>query len=147
MGTSILQGQAPAEELKNTRVYGWLPSQDVSPSLYDPPNSAQRRCYSYLKASGIKPVSPADYSYSQSICEAMFAYEAALGKTGGSIVGSSVVQSLDGLGTTFQSVFDLGGAALFTPARRNDVPRLYREAVWREDCSCFAYRGPTFPMP
>ena len=147
VGTSILQGQAPAEELRNTRVYGWLPSQDVSPSLYDPPNAAQRRCYSYLKTSGIKPVSPADYSYAQSICEAVFAYETALGRTGGSIVGSSVVQALDGLGTTFQSVFDLGGAALFTRTRRNDVPRLYREAVWRDDCSCFAYRGPTFPMP
>jgi ABC-type branched-subunit amino acid transport system substrate-binding protein len=147
VGTSILQGQAPADEMKNARVYGWLPSQDVSPSLYGPPNAAQRRCYSYLKAGGIKPVSPADYSYAQSICEAMFAYEAALAASGGTITGSAVIQGLDHLGTRLQSVFDLDGAALFSPARRNDVPRLYREAVWRDDCSCFAYHGPTYPMP
>jgi hypothetical protein len=145
--TSILQGQAPADEMRSAHVYGWLPSQDVSPSLYAPPNAAQRRCYASLRAAGIKPVSPADYSYAQSICEAMFAYEAALGATGGTVTGSAVVQGLDRLGTGFQSAFDLNGAALFSPARRNDVPRLYREAVWRDDCSCFAYRGPTYPMP
>ena len=146
-GTALLQGQAPADQLENTRVYGWLPSQDVSPSLYDPPNAAQRRCYGYLKASGIKPVSAADYSYAQSICEALFAYETALGRTGGGITGSAVVAALDGVGTAFQSVFDLQGAALFSASRRNDVPRLYRQAAWKDSCSCFAYGGPTYPMP
>jgi ABC-type branched-subunit amino acid transport system substrate-binding protein len=145
--TSVLQGQAPADELSSARVYGWLPSQDVSPSLYDPPNAAQRRCYGYLRSAGIKPVSAADYSYAQSICEALFAYEAALGRTGGVITGTAVAQGVDQLGSGFQSVFDLGGAALFSPARRNDVPRRYREAVWKDACSCFTYRGPSFPMP
>ena len=147
VGTSILQDQAPAEQLKNTRVYGWLPSQDVSPAYYDPPNEAQRRCYGYLKSSGIRPQSPADYSYSQSICEALFAYEAALGRSGGALNGPAVIHGLDQLGTSFQSVFDLGGAAHFSPARLNDVPRLYREAVWKSACSCFNYHGPSYPMP
>jgi hypothetical protein len=146
-GTSILQGQAPADEMATTRVYGWLPSQDVSPSLYGPPNPAQKRCYGYLKAAGIKPVSAADYSYAQSICEATFAYEAALGATGGVITGPAVIHGLDRLGTSFQSVFELNGAALFSPTRLNDVPRIYREAVWNQTCSCFTYHGPTYPMP
>ena len=146
-GTAVLAGQAPADEMASTRVYGWLPSQDVSPSLYNPPNAAQLRCYGYLKAAGIKPVSAADYSYAQSICEALFAYEAAIAAAGGSLEGAAVVHGLDGLGTAVQSVFTLNGASLFTASRRNDVPRLYREAVWRDGCSCFAYRGPTYPMP
>jgi hypothetical protein len=58
-----------------------------------------------------------------------------------------VVQALDGLGTAYQSVFDLDGAALFDPRRRNDVPRLYREAAYRDRCGCFAYAGLTYPMP
>lgn len=144
---AILQGQAPEDEMKSARVYGWLPSQDVSPSLYDPPNRAQQRCYGFLRTAGIKPVSPADFSYAQSICEALFAYEAAVGRAGGSIVGTAVIRGLEQLGTSYQSVFNLKGAALFSPARRNDVPRLYREAVWRQDCSCFSYHGPTYPMP
>jgi ABC-type branched-subunit amino acid transport system substrate-binding protein len=147
VGTSILQDQAPAEQLKNTRVYGWLPSQDVSPAYYEPPNQAQRRCYGYLKSSGIRPQSPADYSYSQSICEALFAYDAALGRSGGSLNGTAVIRGLDQLGTSFQSVFDLRGAAHFDPARLNDVPGLYREAVWKSGCSCFNYHGPSYPMP
>jgi len=147
VGSAFLQTQAPPEEqMATTRVYGWLPSQDVSPALYDPPNAAQRRCYSFLKESGIKPTSTADYSYSQSICEALFAYEAALGRSG-SIQGGALVRGLDGLGTSFQSVFSLDGATLFRPDRRNDVPRLFREAVWRDSCSCFVYHGPRFPMP
>ena len=145
--TSILEGQAPAEQMKNTRLYGWLPSQDVTPGYYDRPNAAQRRCYGYLKSAGITPTSPADFSYAQSICEALFSYEAALVKAGGVIAGQPLVQALDSLGTSYQSVFDLDGAALFSPLRRNDVPRLYREAVWVSSCSCFNYRGPRFPMP
>lgn len=147
VGTSILQTQAPADEMKNTRVYGWLPSQDVTPAQYDPPNNAQRRCYGYLKTAGIKPSSAADYSYAQSICEALFAYEAALGKDGGLIDGPAVIHGLEQLGTGFQSVFDLNGASDFDPLRRNDAPRLYREAFFDGRCSCFAYRGRTYPMP
>ena len=117
VGTSILASQAPAEQMRNTRVYGWLPSQDVTPAQYDPPNAAQRRCYGYLKQAGITPSSPADYSYSQSICEALFAYEAALGKSAGVLDGTAVIRGLEQLGTTFQSVFDLGGAARFSTLR------------------------------
>jgi hypothetical protein len=146
-GTALLASQAPADEMASTRVYGWLPSQDVPPSLYGPPNAAQRRCYGYLKEAGIKPVSAADYSYSQSICEALFTYEAAIGRSAGSLLGPAVVNALDALGTGVQSVFTLNGASLFSATRRNDVPRLYREAVWNAGCSCFTYRGPTYPMP
>jgi ABC-type branched-subunit amino acid transport system substrate-binding protein len=147
VGTSILQGQAPAEQMKNTRVYGWLPSQDVTPGYYDKPNAAQRRCYGYLKTAHITPVSPADYSYTQSICEALFAYEAAIHATGGLLNGGAVVQALDGLGSSLQSVFDLRGATHFSPDKHNDVPALYREAAWVDGCSCFQYRGPAYPMP
>ena len=146
-GTAGLQGQAPADQMKNTRVYGWLPSQDVSPSQYGPPNRALQRCLTLLKERGIKPVSTADYSYSESICEALFAYEAALGKTGGVLKGSAVIQGLEQLGTSFQSVFNLNGASHFSPTRRNDVPQVYRQAVWKDSCNCFAYEGRTFPMP
>lgn len=147
VGTSILAGQAPAEQMKNTRVYGWLPSQDVTPAQYAAPTSAQRRCYGYLKASGITPTSAADFSYSQSICEALFAYESALGENGGALGGPAVIAGLERIGTRFPSVFDLDGAAHFSPARRNDVPGLYREAVFGDSCSCFAYHGRAYPMP
>jgi hypothetical protein len=146
-GTAGLQGQAPADEMKTTRVYGWLRSQDVSPSQYDKPNQAKRRCLSLLKSQGVTPASSADYSYSESICEALFAYEAALGKSGGVLSGPAVIQGLEQLGTSVQSVFSLHGAANFSPVRRNDVPRLYREAVWQDVCSCFAYQGTAFPIP
>jgi hypothetical protein len=147
VGTSILQSQAPTDELKSTRVYGWLPSQDVSPSQYGPPNAALRRCLALLKSQGITPSSAADYSYSESICEALFAYEAALGKTLGVLTGSAVVAGLDGIGTAFRSAFDLDGAANFSAARRNDVPRVYRQATYGGNCSCFSYGGPAYPMP
>jgi ABC-type branched-subunit amino acid transport system substrate-binding protein len=146
-GTSLLQGQAPADEMKSTRVYGWLPSQDVTPSAYPKPNAAQQRCYRLLGSQGMKATSPADYSYTQSICEALFVYEKALGSTGGVSVGTTLIRGLGRVGTSFQSVFDLNGAADFDPSRLNDAPLRYREVRYQDSCGCFVYVGPTFPMP
>jgi hypothetical protein len=146
-GTALLQGQAPSDEMKNTRVYGWLPSQDVLPAQYPAPNAAQKRCYSLVESQGIKPTSAADYAYTQSICEALFVYEAALGQAGGNIAGAALISGLDKVGTSFQSVFDLNGAADFSLARLNDAPVRYREAKWLNSCQCIGYEGPTFPMP
>ncbi len=146
-GTALLQDQAPQDEMRNTRVYGWLPSQDVKPSQYPEPNAAQRRCYSLVKSQGVTPVSTADYSYTQSICEAVFVYEAALGNSHVDTEGRAVIAGLGKVGRSYQSVFDIGGAADFSIDRLNDAPRLYREARWEAHCSCFAYAGPTYPMP
>jgi ABC-type branched-subunit amino acid transport system substrate-binding protein len=147
VSSASLQGQAPADQLKNTRVYGWLPSQDVSPSLYGRPNAALKRCLALLSARGIKASSQADYSYAESICEALFAYEAALGRSGGDSEGRRLIAGLDAVGHSLQSVFVLDGAVRFSTAQRNDAPRIYREARWSDGCSCFMYAGPTYPMP
>ena len=143
---ALQEGQAPSDQLRNAYGFGWLETQDVSPSLYTRPNASQRRCLSLIKSKGVNPSSAADFAYSYSMCESMFLYEAVLARTHGNTTGSGVINALAGLGS-FQSVLNLDGASTFSVARRDDAPRYYRPIVWKDGCSCFVYTGRIFPMP
>lgn len=143
---AIQQGQAPADQLKNVQGYGWLETQDVSPSLYSKPNAAQRRCLSLEKSENIHPTAAADYGFVYSICEAMFVYERAIQLAHGNALGSRIISTVASIGH-FQSVLNYDGASMFSPATRNNAPRLYRHVVYQGGCSCFQYVGRTYSMP
>ena len=81
------------------------------------------------------------------MCEAVFLYQVALRGDGNSIAGGSVLAAVDALGQGFQSLLDLDGGAVYTPARRNTVPTVYRPVLYLTSCSCFQYSGSTYSMP
>lgn len=143
---ALQQGQAPSSQLKNVHGYGWLESQDVSPSLYSKPNPTQRRCLSLLESERVRPSSAADYGFAYSVCESMFVYERALQLSHGNSVGAAVIEAVARIGS-FQSVLNYAGASRFGYAIRNQAPRVYRHVVWQDNCACFQYVGPTYPMP
>jgi hypothetical protein len=143
---SVLVGQAPRDQLQNVEGYGWLETQDVSPSQYSKPNAAQRRCLSLMKSQGVVPKSAADFSFAYNICEAVFVYEQALVRTGGSSIGTSIIAGVARIGD-FLSTLNYAGESSFTSSRRNNTPRVYRHVVYLDPCSCFKYVGGTMAMP
>jgi len=143
---AVLQGQAPANQLKNVEGYGWLETQDVSPSLYAKPNPTQRRCLSLVESENVRPSAAADYAYVYSVCEAMFVYERALQLAHGNAIGGAIIGAVQSIGR-FESVLNYEGASLFSPAVRNNAPRTYRHVVYAGGCSCFNYTGRAYSMP
>jgi hypothetical protein len=144
---AVIGGQSPSPQMQNTRGYGWIPSQDVPPSLAPAKNAAQKRCLSLLASQGVHPSTAADYGYAYNVCEAMFLYIDALKDDNGNPSGAAVSQAIAGIGTNFQSLLNLGGRSTFSNARRNDAPLEYREETWNGGCHCFKYTGPTYQMP
>jgi len=143
---SVLVGQAPRNQLRNVHGYGWLETQDVSPSQYSKPNATQRRCLSLMSSQGVQPKSAADFGFAYNICESVFVYEQALGRTGGNTIGTSIIAGVARIGD-FLSTLNYAGESTFTPSRRNDAPRVYRHVVYLDPCSCFKYVGGTMTMP
>jgi len=144
---SILTGQLTSSQLQNVHGFGWLPSQDVSPSQYGAPNASQAKCLSDLRSQGIVPSAAADYGYAYNVCEAVFVYQDALGTDGGSTTGTAVSAAIARLGTSFVSTTDLNGSSVFSTAKQNDAPAVYRPIDWETACSCFEYTGSAYPMP
>lgn len=144
---AVIGGQSPAAQMANTRGYGWMPSQDVSPALAPPKNAAQKRCLSLLASQSVHPQSAADFGYAYNICEPMFLYIDALKADNGNPSGAAISQAIAGIGTHFQSLINLDGKSDYSNSRRNDAPSVYREVAWSGGCHCFRYQGPTYPMP
>jgi hypothetical protein len=143
---ALQQGQAPADQLKNVQGYGWLETQDVSPSLYSKPNATQRRCLSLVQSQNVHPQSAADYGFVYSVCEAMFVYERALQVAHGNAAGSAIIGAVAAIGR-FESVLNYDGASMFGSNIRNNAPRIYRHVLYQSGCACFQYVGRTYSMP
>lgn len=143
---SALESQLPAAQAKNVRGYGWLPSQDVGAGRQPARDAVQQRCLSLLKTQGAIPQEFGDFANAYRICEAVFAYEAAVKATNGNTTGANVVAALDGLGNRAPSPYVLNGATVFGPGRENSAPSQAR-ALTFNDGGFFEYVGPTRPLP
>lgn len=146
LSTLAEQDQSPREQVRNIRAFGWLPTQDVAPQKYAPPNAAQQRCLALLKSQGITPKAAVDYAYAYNICEPLFLYEQALRRTGGAATGPPVVAAVQALGSSFQSTLNLDGKAIYGAAR-NDAVASARPLVYSDPCGCFVYTGAARPIP
>lgn len=140
------QGVTPKEQIKNVHAFGWFPAQDIPPRTYPKRNVSQERCLSLLKSKGVVLSSSADYSFGFNICEAFFAYEAALLRTQGNPAGPAVMQALRGLGRSLPSVTNLNGLSMYGPGRFDTVA-VARPLLYQERCSCFAYVGAAREIP
>ena len=143
---AIIGGEAPTPQMQNTRGFGWLPSQDVPPAYAPKPNAAQKRCISLLRSQKVTPRSAADFGYAYSACEALFVYEKALSLDGGNSDGAAVSNAIANIGS-FESTLNLNGRSIFSSARRNDAPLVYKPINWDGNCHCFRYGSQTYSMP
>ena len=143
---ALNNGTVPPAQARNIHGFGWLPMEDVPVADYGPLNANQKRCLSLLKSQGIKPAATADYVYAWQICEPFFLYEASLKATGGRTDLESVVAGIRGLGSSFESITNLGGQALHGPGR-SDAIAAARPLVYAEACGCWKYTGTARPVP
>lgn len=144
---AIIGGMAPKSEMKNTRGFGWLPSQDVPPQYNPKPNAAQKRCIALLHSQNIRPRSAADFGYAYNACEAVFLYEKALKLDGGNTALTAVSAAIASLGNSFESSLNLYGQSTFSASAQNNAPSVYKPINWDGNCSCFRYGSQTYPMP
>jgi hypothetical protein len=143
---AITGGESPIPQMQNTRGFGWLPSQDIPPQYTPKQNASQRRCLSLLHSQKVRPRAAADFGYAYSACEAVFVYEAALRADGGNTDGTAISNAIAHLGN-FQSTLNLAGKSVFSDARRNNAPMVYKPINWDGGCHCFRYGHQTFTMP
>jgi hypothetical protein len=144
---SIIGGESPIPQMQNTHGYGWLPSQDVPPAYNPKPNASQTRCLSLLHSQNVHPQSAADYGYAYNACEAVFLYADALKRDGGNANGQAISNAIGDIGSSFQSTLNLGGKSVFSNARRNDAPMVFKPINWDGGCHCFRYGHATYSMP
>ena len=143
---SALEPQLPKEQAKNVRGYGWLPSQDLAAGRQPARDATELRCLALLKTQGVVPQEFGDYANAYRICEAVFAYEAALKATKGNTTGTTVIAALDAQGTNLPSPFVLDAATVFGPGHENSAPA-HARAVRFTDAGYFEYFGPTLAIP
>ena len=143
---AVNNGTVPPEQARNIHGFGWLPMEDVPVSAYGPRNRNQQRCVRLLKSQGITLSSSADFIYAWQICEPFFVYEAALAKNGGRLDPTSVLAGIQGLGTSFTSVTNLGGKTLYGPGRADAIDSA-RPLVYADSCGCWRYTGAVRAIP
>jgi hypothetical protein len=98
-----------------------------------------------VRRQGVQPSTAADYSLVLNVCDAMFLYERALRANKGHADGGPITDSIEGVGTSFTSAILLEGKATLTP-QIHDAPTRYRHFAWDDPCSCFTYRGASWPI-
>lgn len=140
---SAAEPNMPKEQLKNVRGYGWMPHMDVSKASRPAPTAAQQRCLALLKSGGFVPREFNDFLAAYTSCDGLFAYEAALQRTGGRSGGAEVVQALTALGRSLPAAGTYGGR---TDYSRRNAPAVYRAWRYGTDCSCFRYSSGEQPI-
>ncbi len=142
-GTS-LEPNMPEEQLVNVHGYGWMPHMDVTRTKQPAQTGAQKTCLSLLKTGGVVPTGFNDFLQAYAACDGLFLYGAALERTGGRTEAAAVLSAISALGTSQP------GSGLYegrSDYRRRNAPAVYRPWRYGTDCSCFAYSGPSQPMP
>jgi hypothetical protein len=142
---AVLQGQIPNNQAANVHGYGWLPSQDVSPTRWPANPPGAERCIGLVSSKGVKLQAAADFAFAFNACEALFVYERALEATGNRTDGAAVVAAIEDLGANYSGVLTLEGRLAFAKGKR-DGPSLARYFAWDGGCSCFTYRPTTIPI-
>jgi hypothetical protein len=117
----------------------------VNPPQWPGQNDAQRRCVALLRKKGINPSSAADFSFAFNICDSFFLYDLAVRANGGRTDGPGVARAIQAMGSSYLSVENLDGRAVFSPDQP-DAPSLARYFAWTTACSCFTYRSTTIPI-
>jgi hypothetical protein len=133
--------------MRNTHGYGWMPSQDVPPQYNPKQNASQKRCLSLLRSQKVRPRAAADFGYAYNACEAVFLYEKALKLDGGNADGAAISNAIAAIGTGFESTLNLYGRSVFSSAKRNNAPAVFKPINWDGNCHCFRYGHSTFQMP
>lgn len=140
---SAAEPNMPRGQLDNVRGYGWMPHMDVSKGSRPAPTAVQQRCLTLLRTGGFVPREFNDFLAAYTTCDGLFAYEAALERTGGSSSAGEVVRALTGLGRSVPGDGTYGGRTDYTA---RNAPSVYRSWRFASDCTCFRYTSGEQPI-
>jgi hypothetical protein len=145
VGGAGLQANAPANQMKKLHGFGWMPAVDVDPQHQPYGQTAQQKaCVAKLTKHGLRPAQYNDFMAAYQACDGLELYARAL--TNGPADPTSVVRNVVVALPSFKGAGTYGGL-LRTTARQRGGPAVMREYAWTGSCSCFTYRGPTYPIP
>ena len=147
VGGAALEPNAPSGQLANMHGFGWLPAVDTN-QTHQPnaPRPAQQACLKMLRNQGLNPTAYNDFMAAYIACDALNLYARALVRTGGRTDPAQIQQAV------LAEMPGFAGAATYDGVLRNGAgqrggPGRWREYGWTGSCSCFTYRGPTYPIP
>jgi hypothetical protein len=144
-GGAALEPNAPRGQLQNVHGFGWLPAVDVNPTHQPyPRTAAQKACLARLAKHGLQARQYNDFLGAYAACDGLDLYAKALAT--GATSGQEVATAVAAAESRFAGALTYDGKLQAT-ARQRGGPGVYRQYAWSAGCSCFTYRGPTYPMP
>jgi hypothetical protein len=142
----IIQNLAnPGTQLNGAVGYGWSPFSDVDTTEFDATASAPgARCVAVLHAAGLAPTDNNSALLALPSCEGPYFAAAAFGRWLASAPGTTLVQAVNSLGSSYQSSGAFGSSF---DAVQHDGAASYRQLAFVGSCTCFRYTSPLRPMP
>ena len=141
---ALLQGNAPANQLKGSMGIGWQQYNDVD-GAHDPgpPSPRGKLCLDLMRSAGQDTSARATALVGLWQCDALFFLRDALAAApdyslAGFRAGAESLRSYEAA-STFRSSFG--------PRQLHDGVRGYRLFAYKDDCSCFRYVTPVRPAP
>jgi hypothetical protein len=139
-GAALMPSNAPAAQVANMRVAGWLPTIDTSMGQHPRPTRAYQRCLRLAKDQGLTPTSVTDEAYLAMVCDSLFLLEAMLRTTRGSAARADLVAAQPVIGSRYESASTLSGRN-FLSGRHDSVDET-QQSRYVASCACFRYAGP-----
>jgi hypothetical protein len=126
---------SPAEQLNGAMTVGWAPTIDVNTAQDPGDTPGAAHCRSVMKAAGITPGNRQDLGLMYSVCDAVYAFRAALtaGQTP-SVYG--LRRGYEALGTRFGPALTFNN--FLAPNHHYGVDAV-RDVAWDTPCGCFTY--------
>ncbi len=138
----LLQQASPANQMANANAFGWTPVVDVD-NAHDPgPVSARNSlCLDIQRAAGQDMANRGAAITAIGYCDGLFLLQDALARVP-RIDVPGLAAGITALGTNYVSPGVFG-----TNFLRPDGVDAYRDIVFKRDCNCFQYLGPTKAFP
>lgn len=110
------------------------------------PTGADPRCLQLVRSAGLLPANQDDVGTVLFICAPYLLLDTILARSNGAADARSLVDTMNGLGTSFVSPGSVGGRTRFGPDRRDggDAVRVF---AYVAACQCLRYTGPVVPAP
>lgn len=146
---ALIDAGVPTEQQLNGTVgFGWLPAVDLAAVLNPPDgpysNANRRYCLEVMRRNGIVFDSGNAENIALNTCATLYLLKTALDRIGGgTVTRAGFVQTIEGLGATYQRAGGIGQE--FRPGRRDPSNAAYH---WRyfADCKCMRYVGALRPV-
>jgi len=129
-----IQGQVPAEQLRNAVGAGWNPTVDVDAAHRPRDNAAAKRCLDIMSAAGENPSASLARESAFGYCDMGFTLQAMANKAR-SLDAAKMIAALQTLGPEYQ----VAGSPVADFRGRKDAPAGMRTFRFVDSCSCFQY--------